>query len=70
MRRLESVRDLSCEPQRVIQRSRPCERPAFDVLQHQVIRTDVVNLANVRMIERGNCTRFVLESGAMRFSSA
>src|ERR1700722_7032602 len=65
MRQLESVRDLSSNAQRVGQRQRSCERPAFDVLQHQVIRPDVVDLANMRMIQRGDCTRFLLEPGSV-----
>src|ERR1017187_7727498 len=65
MRQLESVRDLPCNAQRVGQRHRSCERPTFDVLQHQVIRPDVVDLANVPMIQRRDGTRFLLEPGSV-----
>ena len=65
MRQLESIRDLSSNAQCVGERQGSCERPAFDVLQHQVIRPDVVDLANMRMIQRRDCTRFLLESGSV-----
>ena len=33
----------------------------FDVLEHDVARADVVNLTDVRMVQRGDRTRFLLE---------
>src|SRR5690349_18476346 len=58
----QRIRDLPGNAQYIDQRQRPCKRSPLDVLQDQVIRPDVVNLANVRMIERGNRTRFLLEA--------
>src|ERR1039457_5096401 len=34
------------------------DRKAVDKLHHNIIRADVINLADVRMVERGNCFRF------------
>ena len=41
---------------------RPPERLAFDVLHHQVIRTDVMERADVRMIQRGDGASFLLKT--------
>ena len=38
------------------------ERSAIDVLHHQVIRADVVERADVGMIQRGHGARFALEA--------
>ena len=35
---------------------------ALDVLQHQIVRADVVDLADVRMVERGDRARFLVEA--------
>ena len=37
-------------------------RVAIDVLQDQIVRPDVVDLADVRMVQRSDRTRFLLES--------
>ena len=41
------------------------ERAALDVLEHQVIRADVVDLADVGMIQRGDRARLLLEPRVM-----
>ena len=49
--------------------SGPSQRRALDVLEHQVVRADVVDLADVRMIQRRDRARFLLESlGVLPFS--
>ncbi len=44
---------------------RAAERRAFDVLQHQIVRADVVDLANVGMIQSRDCPGFLLKSRAV-----
>ena len=43
-------------------RQRTSQRRSVDVLEHQVVRADVVNLADVRMVETGDGARVTLES--------
>jgi hypothetical protein len=50
----ERARDLHGEPRRFRRIHGTRQRLAFDVLQHQVVRTDVVDLADVRMIGGGD----------------
>ncbi len=38
----------------LLQRQRAVQRHSVHVLHYQIIRADIVNLANVRMIERRN----------------
>ncbi len=47
---------------RFIERHRTFGRFALDVLHHQVIRADVVQRANVGMIQRGDGPRLLLEA--------
>ena len=42
----------------------PVDRLAFDVLHHQVVRADVVELADVGMIQGGDGAGFALEAFA------
>ena len=46
----------------LLERQRPLQRRALDELHHQVIRPDVVELADVRMIQRRHGARFALEA--------
>ena len=57
----ESREDLSREQERTLERQRPGERLAVDQLHDEVVRPDVVERADVRMIERGHGTGFALE---------
>ena len=43
------------------------ERGAFDELHHQVVRANIVERANVRMVQRGNRPSFELKSLAIAF---
>ena len=61
MRRLEGAGHLQCETTCIGIRKRSAERTPFDVLEHDVVRADVVNLTDVRMVQRGDRTRFLLE---------
>src|SRR6516165_7298315 len=62
VRRIQSLANLACVLQRLIERQRAFKRRAVDVLHHQVIRPDIVELANMGMIQRGDRTRFPLEA--------
>ena len=55
--------DLDSEPDGFVSPKRALRGFALDVFHHQIIRPDVVNLANMRMIERGNGVSFLLEIG-------
>jgi hypothetical protein len=48
--------------ERPIQRKGPFQRRAFDVLHYQVVGADVVELADVRMVQRRHRARFALEA--------
>ena len=61
MRCLEGACHLQCETTGIGIRKRPTQRTPFDVLEHEVVRADVVNLTDVRMVQRGDRTRFLLE---------
>ena len=61
VRLLERARDLDGQPQRVRGRDGAAEWLSFDVLQHQIVGSDVVDLADVRMVQRGNRAGLVLE---------
>ena len=75
MRRVQRVRDLNCERQRLIEwkwcpGETSGERLTFEVLHHEkvnaVVMTHVMNGADVLVIERGDRARFSIESGAGR----
>jgi hypothetical protein len=72
VRGLERRRDLSRQAQRFVERQprgrtralgeHLGKRLAFDQFHHQIIRSDVVQRADVWMIERGDRARFALEA--------
>ena len=62
VRGVEGIADLCGIFQRLVERQRAFERRSFDVLHDQVIWSDVVKLADVRMIERRNGLRLSLEA--------
>ena len=47
---------------RLVRRQRPADRLALEVFEHQVVRADVVHLADVRVVERGDRVRLALEA--------
>ncbi len=62
MRHLKRAGDLKGDPDDVALWQRTAKRRALDVLEHEVVRADVEDLTNVRMAQRGNRARFLLES--------
>ena len=62
MGRREAVGDLHGEIQQLPRILRRSDRRPFDVFEHQIIRTDVVELADVGMVERGNSSRLAYKA--------
>ena len=66
VRRLEGVGDLQRDVQRLVERNRAVaqsfgQRRPLDQFHHEEIGADIVERADVRMIQRGNGSRFPLE---------
>jgi hypothetical protein len=61
VRRVQRVGDLARQPHRFILRHRAAERFPLEILEDQVIGSDVVDLANVWMVDRGDGSRFALK---------
>lgn len=64
VRRLQRGRDLSRDAQSLVRVERPFRRRALDVLHDQVVRPDVVQRANVGMIQRRDRLGLAREAGA------
>jgi hypothetical protein len=62
---VERVADLDGEAQRLVEWQRTAERGAIDELHDQIVRSDIVQLADMRMIQGSNRPGFTLESIAM-----
>ena len=58
----QCARDLDRLADCLGRRDRTAQRHAVDVLQHEIARPDVVQLADVRMVQGGDRPRFVFES--------
>ena len=63
MRRLQGIRHLDGQTQRLRHRHRTMQGPAVHIFHHQVVRPYVVERANVRMVQRGDGAGFTLEPG-------
>ena len=62
MRCLQRRRDLQCHVHGLRMRQRPARRLPFEVFQHEVIGADVIDLANMRVIQSGNRASFQLKT--------
>ena len=62
VRSLQRAGNLDRDANRVFWRERPPHWLTFEVLQHQIVRSDVVHLADVGMVERRDRPRLALES--------
>ena len=62
VRRIQRVQNLIGVFGGLFERQRPMQRRAVDVLHHQIIRADIVDLADVRMIERRHRARLALKA--------
>ena len=54
--------DLACDAKRFVEWKRTAKRLALDVLHDQVVRPDVVQRADVRVIQRRDRVGFTLEA--------
>ena len=59
--RFDGCRHLQREPHRLVHIQRTAQRQALDVLHDEVVSADVVQRADVRMVERGDGARLALE---------
>src|SRR4051812_29881014 len=62
MRFMKSIANLCGIFQRLFQGQRTCERPAFDIFHHQVTWTDVIQRADVRMVQSSHGPSLALET--------
>ncbi len=62
MCRLECRHDLHRQAYHLLDAERTVQRGALHVLEHQIAGADIVDLADVRMIQRRNCPRLLLEA--------
>jgi hypothetical protein len=62
---LEGARNLQRKPYRLVRWKWPTERLPLHILQHQVVGSDIVDLADMRMIQCGDCARFLFEPFAV-----
>ena len=65
MRGFEGAGDLQRHLQGVAHGQRTFERHPFDELEHQVVRTDVEDLADVGVVQCSNRACFLLEPGTV-----
>jgi hypothetical protein len=61
VRRLDPVDQLTDDREHRVEPQRPGGRLAFDELEHEVIRADVVEVADVRMVQSRNEARLARE---------
>src|SRR5262245_53421629 len=61
---VERITNLHAIFQGLIQWQRSAKRLALDVLHDEIVRTDIIKLADMRMVQRSDCPRFSLESFA------
>src|SRR5215472_4762638 len=59
---LDAVDQLPDDGHRLVQLERPFQSLALDVLHDQVVRTDVVNVADVGVIQRRDSSRLAFET--------
>jgi hypothetical protein len=60
----QSVGDLHSDVNQLADRSRRRHRRTVDEFHDQVIRSDVIQVTHVRVVQRRNASRFTLESAA------
>jgi len=67
VRRFQRAHDMQGERESLFGAQRSLQRSAIDEFKNQVIRTDIVNLADVRMIQRRN--RPAPPAGSWRYAA-
>ena len=66
VRRLDRARNLNREANGVFRRDRSEQCLALDKLEHEIPVANIVNLTDVRVVERCNRARFLLKAMLMR----
>ena len=61
----ESARNLNRKPYRLVRWKWPAERFPVHVLQHQVVGSDIIYLANMWMVQCRDSARFLFEPVAV-----
>ena len=64
VRGIQSVQDLRGVVQGLLQRQWTLQRSAFKIFHHQIIRPNVVQMANVWVVQRGNRVSFAAKTFA------
>ena len=59
---MEGIGDLQGQPRGVLRRQRPPQRRPLQELQHEIPRPDVVDLTDVRVVQRRDGARLLLEA--------
>src|SRR6516225_5198385 len=59
---IQSVQNLARIFDGLFQWKRTSQRSPIDELHHEVVRTDIIEMANVGMVERTNYARFLSEA--------
>src|SRR5689334_23833 len=59
---VERIRDLDAQTKHLLHRQRTFQNLALDVFHHEVVRADVMQRADVRMIQRGHGLRLPSET--------
>ena len=62
VRRVQGVGNLARQPHGFVSSHRTADRFPLEILEDEVIGSDVVDLANVWMVDRGNGARLALKS--------
>ena len=62
VRRVQGIGDLSCVAERGVERQRALRRLSVHELHHEVVGTDVVQRADVGVVQRRDGPRFAFES--------
>ena len=65
VRGFERVDDVDGGAEGLLERQRTADGRALEVLHHQVVRTDVVEDADVRMVQRRDGARFLVKTRAV-----
>ena len=61
VRRVQGVGNLARQPHSFVSSHRTAERFALEILEDEIVGSDVVDLANVWMVDRGDGARFTLK---------
>src|SRR5262245_1056581 len=59
--RLQCIDNLQRDTSGDVRQHRPLQRHAIHVLEHEVVRAEVVDLTDVGMVQRGDCASFLVE---------